>query len=113
MKNLLFTKFSLPRQKALTSGCVCSHPLITAKLRRNPCSKGKGERKLPVHPIDTILRKHRARIGCNKSKISIEIYHFLFFLSSFHKLVSSGNWYEVSRKHHLSIYLPLITSRQY
>ena len=26
MKNLLCTKFSLPRQKALTSGCVCSHP---------------------------------------------------------------------------------------
>ena len=28
MKNLLCTKFSLPRQKALTSGCVCSHPLV-------------------------------------------------------------------------------------
>ena len=28
MKNLLCTKFSLPRQKALTSGCVCSHPLF-------------------------------------------------------------------------------------
>ena len=28
MKNLLCTKFSLPRQKALTSSCVCSHPLL-------------------------------------------------------------------------------------
>ena len=27
MKNLLCTKFSLPHQKVLTSGCVCSHPL--------------------------------------------------------------------------------------
>ena len=30
MKNLLCTKFSLPRQKALTSGCVCSHPVLGA-----------------------------------------------------------------------------------
>ena len=33
MKNLLCMKFSLSRQKALTSGCVCWHPLLPLKMK--------------------------------------------------------------------------------
>ena len=94
MKNLLCTKFSLPRQKALTSSCVCSHPLVPEG-RANLYLKYILLRLKQIHlnSIITITKERLSKLLPGKSaKVAVPHSRFIKALISLQNQISVSKY---------------------